>query len=937
MKKTFQNRKGFSMVEILAVIVILGILVGISAPSVIKYIGSSTKKGYDALARSAKEGAETYLMDTPAFSGELQIKDLYEDGLLEKPIDPADGAYVCDGSVAYELVTADSDNEGGLDEYKYTVNLCCSGYERAYEFPSGNIKEIAQADFCKTIRETGKLPGHEGGGDDPEVNPDAPTCSLTANLISGRFVNGAYAPDVNGNLELSIKMDIDGNAVQKGLSTTEHSTNGKTSTTHIDGDGQFTYYGYVGRGGEYNSCELNVLVDTTAPSCPTITAYSNGSVIQPEVWTSSAIEFKFDFDSDAFRYEWFTNDENDELVKKSDNEITGEDSKKKTITAAGQRRIGLTVYDKYDNKRECLNDEKYYFIDDSVPTCSLSYVSTTGLNGWYNASGELVILVQNAGESGVQTGIVKGNSNTINSIDRLLIDSDVNNENYRGNFLTGTGIRGNCNLDLKVDMTPPTVENLTTEINATGRHLKATFKDSTSRLIEYAISTTDSDTMPSETVNIDSEATYNFSYKIDFRAATYYIWVRDAAGHVTKTHITVNDKYFNISYDLDEGTVDMTTLPNTFIGGESFDTAVPVRNGWTFTGWAVTGVGSATENTNITVGYEDLLVRAKWETNLLEYISFLNSIDSNANSLLAHYDFYEIEGEVVETLRDIRYVGSNPKNYIEYNGEKWRMLGNFNNIGVKLVRNDFLNTSEWDKSASNVNSGYGVNEWSNSDVSSTINSYYSSKPIVGYSYPTIWNTAALYYGSYTVSDFVMPEPEIDEETGEIIEFELTCDGDICYYDEANSKLYAIKPNDGYDAYYAYNMERSPDSKGNLCLDSSSPNCNDTVERNNSWTGTMGLISVSDYAYASSEEDCHNNVRSSACATNNWLNVGSNYWTITPAAYYNSNSLVMYVNSSGMIAADVAAKRYGVRPVINLKADTFIVTGTGTYDDPYILK
>ena len=45
---------------------------------------------------------------------------------------------------------------------------------------------------------------------------------------------------------------------------------------------------------------------------------------------------------------------------------------------------------------------------------------------------------------------------------------------------------------LKVDMTPPTVENLRAEIDGTGRSLKATFKDSTSKLVEYAVSTTDS-------------------------------------------------------------------------------------------------------------------------------------------------------------------------------------------------------------------------------------------------------------------------------------------------------------------------------------------------------------------------------------------------------------------------------------------------------------
>ena len=936
MKKIFRNKNGFSVVEILAVIVILGILIAISAPAVLKYIDSSTQNGYDSIARSARDGAESYLMDTPSFSGEIQIKDLVEDGLLEKPIDPDDGSYICDGSVAYELVTGD---EGGLDEYKYTVNLCCSEYESAYEFPGGATKKIQQADFCRIIRSTGRLPGREEEDPEPETNPNAPTCSLRAELDSGKLVNGAYTSDVNGNLELTIKMDVTGDAVQKGLSTDQKSTNGKVSTKHNAGDGEFTYYGYVGRSGQYNSCELDIIVDTTPPSCPTITAYSNGSVLQPEVWTSNPIEFRFDFDSDAYKYEWFVNDSSDQLVKKSDNEITDDDSKKKTVSAAGQRRIALNVYDKYDNKRECLNDNKYYFIDSSVPTCTLNYVSTTGLNGWYNSSGEIVMLIENAGDSGVQTGIVEGNSDTINSIDKLLITSDVNTT-YRGNILTGTGAKGSCDLQLKVDMTPPAVENLRTEIDGTGRKIKATFKDNTSKLVEYAISATDSATMPADSLVIDNKDTFDFSHKINFRAATYYIWVRDGAGHVTKTSINVEDQYFNISYDLDDGTVDMTTLPTTYIGGESFETAVPTRAGWDFKGWKVSGIGSSSDNTKINVGYQDMTVTAMWETIFIDYISFLNTTAASANSLRAHSDFYEIDGEVVEQLREIRYVGGSPNNFVMIDGELWRILGSFNNINVKLVKNDYLSSSAWDTSNSSINSGAGVNEWSQADIMTAINNHYSGKPLMGYAHEFIWNTGYLYNGKYTVSDYVKPAPEIDEETGEEIEVEITCEGEICYYDEVNHKLYAISPNAGYDVDYAYNVEKSFDIEENLCLNSSSPHCSDTVTRTSSWVGNIGLITASDYAYASTNTDCHDNIRdtsSNKCSVNNWLHTGTNYWTITPAAYYNSKSLVMYVSGNGYIAADVATKKYGVRPVVNLRADTIIVTGNGTQSDPYILK
>ncbi len=70
----------------------------------------------------------------------------------------------------------------------------------------------------------------------------------------------------------------------------------------------------------------------------------------------------------------------------------------------------------------------------------------------------------------------------------------------------------------------------------------------------------------------------------------------------------------------------------------------------------------------------------------------------------------------------------------------------------------------------------------------------------------------------------------------------------------------------------------------------------------------------------------------------YLYNGQNYWTMSPTWWNGAFVVVFYVQSSGYLYYnDVRWTNPGVRPVINLKADTLFASGDGTLDNPYIVE
>ena len=276
--------------------------------------------------------------------------------------------------------------------------------------------------------------------------------------------------------------------------------------------------------------------------------------------------------------------------------------------------------------------------------------------------------------------------------------------------------------------------------------------------------------------------------------------------------------------------------------------------------------------------------------------------------------------------QNIRYYGSNPNNYVSFNNELWRIIGVFGN-NVKLVRSEKLGYLSWDSSESSVNYGWGVNEWSQSDLKNYLNTMYYG------------GTTVTCYGGTKNSTTTCPTNKLDNTSKGLIDYHTWNTGAINMGDVYDSTT------ESFDTVEFYNAERGT-VNGKIC--SSGTYCNDTVTRATEWIGYIGLPYVTDWAYASSENDCNTKIDVSStytykCKNNNWMHHGTTMdiedatWVMSPVAFSDYASYVWYVLGGGIAVDNYAAHPLSAFPTIYLKSNIIIESGKGTSSDPYILK
>ena len=282
---------------------------------------------------------------------------------------------------------------------------------------------------------------------------------------------------------------------------------------------------------------------------------------------------------------------------------------------------------------------------------------------------------------------------------------------------------------------------------------------------------------------------------------------------------------------------------------------------------------------------------------------------------------------------NIRYVGANPNNYLKFNDEIWRIIGVFNNITtidelgkekkeslVKIVRNDSLGDYSWESSESSINSGWGVNEWSQADLMYELNcdgsgskAYCRDDITEGYLSNLTTGSTTWYNGSNNAKNG-------------------TYDYSKNIRSSSIDKVAKVRWNLGgvswdKSAIDSYNAERGTTHINNP---------SDGVTRTNTWDGKIALMYPTDYGYASTYTTCRSGLGSTICKNENWLFNSKYQWTLSP--FFGGANYVFRVYSGGNVNRSYAYYTSGVRPVLFLKSDVVIAGGTGeSIENAYTLE
>ena len=259
-------------------------------------------------------------------------------------------------------------------------------------------------------------------------------------------------------------------------------------------------------------------------------------------------------------------------------------------------------------------------------------------------------------------------------------------------------------------------------------------------------------------------------------------------------------------------------------------------------------------------------------------------------------------GQVVNE-NGYRYEGKDPNNWIWFNNEMWRIIGVFSttlsdgsttqNL-TKIIREDSLGGMAFDKN--------NVNDYNSSSLKTLLNNYY-----------------------YTKTD--------GTSSGYCYWYSTTVPGNCNY------------GSDGIDASYRTMVKNVKWNLGGYTSADTAANTY-TAERGTtvysghatSTTGYIGLMYPSDLGYSVLASSCARTTQlgsygTSACSGSTWMGKGLE-WTISP--YSGNASGEWNWNDSGYLFNRGAYYGSGVRPVLYLDSTTYVIEGTGTNADPYII-
>ena len=297
---------------------------------------------------------------------------------------------------------------------------------------------------------------------------------------------------------------------------------------------------------------------------------------------------------------------------------------------------------------------------------------------------------------------------------------------------------------------------------------------------------------------------------------------------------------------------------------------------------------------NVTVNCNNAKGRWNPKTWKLEITKITGTVtcDVSFNSSVTNLTT-QVNNEATRNENGKRYEGKNPNNYIWFNDELWRIIGNIpvcltrgcasTENRVKIIRNDSIGAIKFDESSST---------WMGSNIQNLLNTCYLGKASSCDSYCDVFSTSAKGTCDYS-SDGI----DVNDYYGKMVE-------DVYFNVGAGDETYKTAAN-----YYTQEIATHATS-----------------------TSKIGLMYASDWGYAIEgyTRVLGDSGRPWSSSDKNWLFSNGYEWTMSA----HTSSYPLLATNSGYLFGGAYSCGFSIRPVLYLKSSVYVVSGTGTKVDPY---
>lgn len=650
-----KNNKGFSLVELLAAIVIMGILTGIGIVSVTYLINKTEKEYYKAQESEIIMAAKSYTQDNRSFlpkrvgqKNQVYLKTLQDKKYIGEVIDR--NKKICDPNQSYVQVYRYSKND-----YSYVVNLVCDGYTSEDSSPTNlvgpDIKFVFEGigandnyDLAKvtiTIEDEDKISGYryiitkngnevKNSGDiDGKLEKKIEYTLPLKEYVPGVIEIKVIATDFYGNestkkeektivnskaptctvlkenttwtngvpVETQVKCnDFTGLGCKKDVYTQDFYNDAKVSVVEIEDNA-----------GNKGICNVNTYIDVTPPTGPVIeNAYEN-------TWTNTSYTIKVtsvdEMSGIAFieyRYpdsngkDGNGNPENEWHRYENSSKDPGDNTPFVT-TAFSKERGEYVEIRACDNVGNCSSNKSMIKIDKTSPSCSVhrSPSSPNGDNSWYKTNVTLTINTtdpKGSSDRAVNSPLsydVKNSNSASYGGNTSGTQSDTAGITWYGFVKDEAGNKGTCNSgSFKVDTSKPTCSLSTSGTKGVEKWFRSNVTVKLARKSDSLSGVASYDVSSSSSASYSNRTSGTASS--EGANITWYGYVKDNAGNINScsTSFGIDKTKPNISTDsVGTGT---TWCSGKGISVSCSDSLSGMRNG----GATINDMGTTTTGTS---------------------------------------------------------------------------------------------------------------------------------------------------------------------------------------------------------------------------------------------------------------------------------------------------------------------------------------------------